>query len=475
MSSSGGPYYSLCADIGTSSLKAALIDEDGALCGFSRQAWGTLTSKTVFAADWERSFYLASQELSAKVPSSRIRAICISGNGPSLVPIDHKDNALAVQHWYLPTTHRQHDCKSLFLPAAAELFATIPQAETSVKRLFSCQEWLAWRLGADAHTSLPTPLYADWYWDAAQLECYGLDSALFPAFTLPGERVGVLSKEAAERCGLLAGTPIVSSGPDFFMAILGVGAISEGMVCDRAGTSEGLNVCAREKSSKQQLRSLPHVQEGLWNVSAMLPSSGHLFEWFRSITGQEDRNYTEMLQEIVHAHSRSFSECPPPEYNRGSFFFPHLNEQSPLCAANAFISTSGLTTRAELGRAVVEAIGFMVCDAIDMLEETGLKIESMRLSGGQAKNKIWNQMKADISGRTLLQPEIVDGELAGNACAALTALGEASSLSEAAERIVRISHIYEASQSVQTAWAERRQHYNAWRKTYARLDDSLLS
>jgi sugar (pentulose or hexulose) kinase len=62
----------------------------------------------------------------------------------------------------------------------------------------------------------------------------------------------------------------------------------------------------------------------------------------------------------------------------------------------------------------------------------------MRLSGGQGKSRLWNQLKADITGVTLLAPEIADGELAGDAAAAALGLGEAADLGEAVSRIVRI-------------------------------------
>ena len=109
----------------------------------------------------------------------------------------------------------------------------------------------------------------------------------------------------------------------------------------------------------------------------------------------------------------------------------------------------------------------MVRDAIGTLERHGFRIDSMRLSGGQAKNDVWNRLKADMTGRCLAVPEVPDGELVGNACAALVALGEAESVEEAVERTVRIERVYESDQRVYAVHSER---YDAWRTMRTKME-----
>ncbi len=76
----------------------------------------------------------------------------------------------------------------------------------------------------------------------------------------------------------------------------------------------------------------------------------------------------------------------------------------------------------EAGSAVVKSIGFAVRNMIELMEEAGFDIDNIRVSGGQARNPLWNQMKSDMTGKTILVPEIFDGELLGCACSALTGL-----------------------------------------------------
>lgn len=467
----------LCADIGTSSLKAALISVEGAVLAFVREPYPAerVLYGLVLASDWETAFRRAvGALLGAAGDRVEIAAVCISGNGPTLVPVASDGRALPPLHWHdgkrAPLTGAAAQ-PSLFLPQAAWLLREDPAAYGSARQLFSTQEWLSHRLGADPVTVLPATAYGPYYWDEGQCAAYGLDQRKFPPFVVQGELIGRVSASgAAELPGLNAGVPIVAGGPDFIMALVGVGAVRNGVVCDRAGTSEGINVCSSKPCSSAELRTLPHIREGLWNVGAMLPTTGRLFEWFRHITGQQDRDYRDMLAEIVRAPARDFRESPKSSESWGAgggFFFPDIKSSGRLSAASAFLSTAGLTTRAELGRAVVEAIGFMVRGAVDTLERHGYRIEGMRISGGQAKNPLWNQFKADITGRCLAVPEIPDGELAGDACLAMTALGDAASLEEAICSIVRIQDVYEPDRRSYAFHSER---FDAYKEQLARME-----
>ena len=76
----------LCVDIGSSSLKAALIDQNGDVIAYSKQSF--LFRYTNHAADeWLTALRSAATDLFARQSTSfiTIDALCISGNGPTLV------------------------------------------------------------------------------------------------------------------------------------------------------------------------------------------------------------------------------------------------------------------------------------------------------------------------------------------------------------------------------------------------------
>jgi xylulokinase len=279
-------------------------------------------------------------------------------------------------------------------------------------RLFSCQEWLAWRLGAEAVSVLPNERYRPYYWDEAQCEAAGCDMRKFPPFVPLGTVIGHTGKQTERDFSLPPNISIVAGGPDFIMALIGTGVLAEGLVCNRAGTSEGINVCSRVPAAAgvdgagliERLRTLPHIADGLFNVGALIPRSGILFDDYRRDTSQEERDYKEHL--------------------------------------DALLKSASLAEDDIAGRRVLLKMARQTKEKIALLRENGFPVTEMRVSGGQTKNHLWNRMKAKITGVTLAVPAITDGELAGNACLCAAALGKAAGLSEAVAKIVRIKERY---------------------------------
>jgi sugar (pentulose or hexulose) kinase len=64
------------------------------------------------------------------------------------------------------------------------------------------------------------------------------------------------------------------------------------------------------------------------------------------------------------------------------------------------------------------------------------------VTGGQSKSPLWNQIKADITQRKILVPEVQDSELLGDACIGLFALGNYKNLAAASDSLVRIGRSY---------------------------------
>lgn len=415
----------LCADIGTSSLKAAFInvkDEKKRLAkrlaALIRIAYpkdiyravsandlsGTLRHVKLPSAEWEDAFRRAVCVLRQMAQDAKIEAVCISGNGPTLVPVDSRGEALLTLHWFGKTSVAA-GVSSFFLPHVLWFREKYPELFANTAKIFSSQEWFSSRLGAASVSVLPAAGYKPFYWNDEQCAACGIESALFPPFAGLGDIIGGVSGKAARDFDIPEGIPIISGGPDFIMAILGCAAISSGIVCDRAGSSEGINVCVTEDEAKRVaslgtgLRILPHVIDGLWNVSAVLPESGSIFEHWREETLQTNRGYDDILSEII------------PNYE--------INDAHP----------------------VLLKIASKVNEALLKLEAAGLDTSVMRVSGGQAKNNRWNILKSKLIGRKLLVPEILDAELAGDAACILKAIGVMPSLADACDSIVRISAV----------------------------------
>ncbi len=410
--------------------------------------------------NWDAQFWTQTlARLLSRLPGrDQLTAVVISGNGPTIVAMDKTGQALQPSLlWLDPREHRLPDTNSYFLPKAAWLYQHIPLLRRKVKCFLGCPEFLSFQLTGEAVTTTPGEEFSQYIWTPEEIRAYNFNPALFPPFVQPGDFVGRVLPHAAVEFGLPERIPVFAGGSDFLMSLIGTATLEPGRTCDRAGTSEGINYCSAAKVHDSRLRCLPHAIDGYYNIAGILSSTGRLFEWFREISGQSNKRYDTMLEEIRSiAHSSAYP-----------WFFPSIKHGAAWeFSRGMFVELGAEHGAAEMGRAVVESIGFAVRESMEILEENDCLIDTVCGCGGQAKNSIWTQMKADICGKAIEVPVIQDAELAGCAAVGFVGLGHYASIPEAAEQIVRIHARYEPRSNEYERYTER---YNRYREVYSRF------
>jgi xylulokinase len=93
---------------------------------------------------------------------------------------------------------------------------------------------------------------------------------------------------------------------------------------------------------------------------------------------------------------------------------PHLD---PLARA-AFVGLTASHTRAHCVRAVMEGVAFSLRDTFTLFAELGIPVARIRLGGGGARSPLWQQIQADVYGRSV---ELLTAEEGGAFGAALLA------------------------------------------------------
>ena len=443
----------LSFDVGTSVLKGGVIDFDGVLQSRA-EVPVHLTDRgdpLVHEADannWVSALALVAAQLQIpKAGSGEIAAVVVSGNGPTLVPVGSKGEPLdfamtwmdrrgVAEARMIAEVTGQYVDPTFYLPKALWIYKNKPEVYRRTRHFCTCPEFIDLYLTGKAYTVLPSEQFTPYIWTVGTIEALGMDPSKFPPFIRPGELVGEVRLEAEELLGIPAGTPVFAGGPDFVMTLLGTATVRPGRACDRAGTSEGINLCSEQPIKDERLLCLPHIIEGYMNISGIISTSGKALSWFKSITGRADLDYESLFEDI----------CQVPPGSRSLLFLPYLaGERAPLWDPFARGSFVGLTAnhgRKEMTRAVVEAVGFAVRDVIEVMGENGLEIGELRVTGGQAKSPLWNQIKADITQKKILVPAMQDSELLGDACIGLFALKNFPTLAEASESLVKISKTF---------------------------------
>lgn len=394
-----------CLDIGTTSLKVALVSDEGQVLLFKQVVYLISEDCYNISEQWEMALKIAILEICQETNCDvlDVDAICISGNGPTIVS---EDGTFLLWNKELEFTSPKDFAPSLFLPRLNE-FKNLFLEQFTNQKIFSCPEFLIYKLCGAHITILPEERYKKSYWSEDDIVALGAKKEQFGKFVAPGTVVGHITKMLSEEFQLKVNTPVVAGGPDFIVALIGTNTLSPGKICDCAGSSEGINLCIDKFVECKGLRTLPSVVPGLWNLATLLPSSG-----------------------------RQFVECKKSYEN--TLGMPLSFEEYILYCAN-YKDSKGYKTMKTLAYDIDKGIKNLLCCA----KASGFTVcDSMTVTGGQAKNDWWMQLKSDITNYKFEIPQIEDSELIGDAILCAVALGRYNSIFEAADKMVKINKIY---------------------------------
>ena len=423
----------LAVDIGTSSIKAGIIDRKGVLVSYRKILYEDIGADIY---NWKTDYWVDSLKILLKdFPLlENAEAVVFSGSGPTIIPIDKNGNYTAEALLWLDNKKIDiEDKNSFFLPKAAWFKENRKEIYSDISCFLPLSGFFPYLLTGALKEPLPNKEFTPYMWTEDSVKKLGIEYSRFPQFVPTGDLIGHVSEKPAGEFYLKKGIPVFAGANDYLMALLGTGALFEGAVCDRAGTSEGINYCSKRNTGFNGLRVLPHITGGFYNVSGILASSGKIFDWFKKVSGQESRSSAALVKEISKVIHNN--DC--------LYFFPSLKRDSVWhFSGGAFVGLEIKHGIPETGAAVLKSIGFSVREVIRIMESYSLEVEDIRLSGGQTKNSLWNQIKADMTGKKLLALEVKDSELIGCACAAFKGLGLYGSLAEASREMVRVKEVY---------------------------------
>ncbi|MDE5897690.1 MAG: hypothetical protein K2H09_00250, partial [Treponemataceae bacterium] len=199
--------FLLCADVGTTSLKAGIFDVSGKAVCASRQQLD-ISDPSRAAESWLPALLRAAgamrDELSARwnadgggnspLSADGLLSVCalsISGNGPTVV--SESGRTLL---WNAPLsadiTAALPKTKSLFVPRLAAFKALHPDDWRNSARIFSGAEWLVFQLTGSAATVLPEARYEEAYWRREDLDASGIEAKKLPGFVPVGWNAGAV-------------------------------------------------------------------------------------------------------------------------------------------------------------------------------------------------------------------------------------------------------------------------------------------
>ncbi len=311
-------------------------------------------------------------------------------------------------------------------------------------------------------------------WDAGLCDVFGVDIAKLPRIVRPHERIGALTPEAARRCGLAAGTPVVAGCGDTAASFLACGATREGVCVDVAGTA---SVFASTTTSFQPDRAhgtlaCGHAATpGLWHPYAYVNGGGMNLEWFRREIANGGRERGRGLMTFDDLNGLAARITPDPGL---PLFVPHLGGR--VCPSQPALRGvwAGLGWDHGIGalyRAVLEGVALEYRLYAEILAGLypGMPLREVRVTGGGEKSAVWNQIKADTLGTPVVQVTS-GGAPAGAALVAGLGVGLFKDLGKAAKTWVAKGTRTAPDRGRRAYYAERFRRYHALLDAMLALD-----
>ncbi|WP_233864333.1 xylulokinase [Paraburkholderia adhaesiva] len=391
-------------DLGTGSLKVAIIDEAGAERATASAAYAFDTPKPGWAeipvTRWWDALCAACARLDAGERAA-VRAIGFSGQMHGVVLTDEAGRALRpAMLWPDTRAHALLDAWPQPQPnpvapgMAGPLlrWAMLHEADTARAARWALQpkDWLRVALGgtvaADPSDSCATALATpDGAWDHALIERLGLPSHWFAPLSTSSETSGKLRADAARSLGLTAGIPLATGAGDTPCAALGSGLAPEGDALLTTGTGGQILVTARAEPPVQRGLHRYRSASGGWYTMAAMQNVGVAFEAARGW----------LSYDWARAYEEAFDATP----SATLAFLPYLSgERSPWLdpsARGGWLGADLSDTRGTLMRAAFEGVAFALRAGLDAIRDSGTPITALKLAGGGSVDARWRQLLAD--------------------------------------------------------------------------------
>ena len=450
-------------DLGTSSIKVSLADENGTIIDSESRSYPLLLPKLNWSEqnpdDWYNGMIEALKTLHIRNDLSSVASLSFSGQMHGLVLLDKYDQVIRpALLWndsrtveevnYLnnvigeDTLLKETSNIALCGFTAPKILWVKKHEEDNFNRISKImlpKDYLAYRLSgvfASDVSDLSGTLFFDVKnrsYSAYMLDILGIREEQLPAIKDSYEVIGHVKKEYQKIIGLTQKTKVVIGGGDQAVGAVGTNTIAPGEISISLGTS-GV-VFAPLKSynfdKKGQIHAFRHANGQFMFMGCTLSAMGSL-KWF--------------LEEVLHTTDFSKEISSIGEEISDILFLPYLcGERSPINdprATGYFSNLSLFYKREDLVKAVIEGICFSLYDVYQVMINDGLTAPFARVIGGGTKSPKLLQILSDIFGIPMKTITTSDGGALGAIILAMVGDGLYPSLEVAAANLIKDKEIY---------------------------------
>jgi xylulokinase len=409
-------------DIGTSAVKAVMLDEQGGIAAESKVPLSLSRPRDLWSEQDPADWWSATNQAVVGLPVAlrrQVQGIGLTGQMHGATLLDDKDQALRPAILWNDgrcgaeceeLVEREPDAVAitgnLVMPGftAPKLLWVKkhePQVWSRIRTVLLPKDYVRLRMTGDKATDLSDASGTLWIdvaarrWSGAMLEATGLPESAMPALHEGTSATGTLRRELAEAWGMDRVAVAAGAGDNAASAV-GIGIVHPGDALLSLGTS-GVLFVATERFSPNPgsaVHAFCHCLPGRWHQMAVMLSAAACVDWAAKLTGFAD---VPSLYAALEADGRAGAD---------EIFLPYLSgERTPHNdphAKGVFFGLTPNTDRVALGLAVLEGVALGLADGFAALREAGTAIDGISVVGGGARSLYWGRILAAALNRRLV-------------------------------------------------------------------------
>ena len=405
-------------DLGTSGIKAILVDADQRIAGQGNAALTVSRPHPGWSeqepAHWVAAAAQAIAALGAEpgVDLSAVRGIGLSGQMHGATLIDAADRVLRPCILWNDTRSfaeaAELDANPIFrattgnivfpgftAPKLVWVGNNEPDIFEKVAKVLLPKDYLRLWLTGEHISDMSDSAGTAWLdtgrrqWSDALLAAGSMRRDQMPALVEGCEAGGRLRPEIAGALGLPAGIPVAGGAGDNAASACGMGTIRAGHAFASLGTS-GVLFAANERylpDPESAVHAFCHALPRTWHQMGVILSATDSLNWYARIAGAAPRELTEALGPDLRA--------PGPVT-----FLPYLSgERTPWNDAairGAFTGLGQESSRETLTQAVLEGVAFAFRDCLEALGSAGTSLDRVTAIGGGSRSRYWLKVLATV-------------------------------------------------------------------------------
>jgi xylulokinase len=409
-------------DVGTSGIKAVIVDDKGQVAAESHASLTVSHPHPLWSeqdpSDWWSATNSAVSHLDA-VARSKVRAIGLAGQmhgavllnkarkviRPAILWNDGRSGAECDE--LLRREPRAHELTgNLIMPGftAPKLLwvkGNEPKAWDETDLVLLPKDYIRLRMTGEAATDLSDASGTLWVdvaerkWSDAMLKACDLSTENMPWLTEGSAPTGILRDELAEAWGM-GRVPVCAGGGDNAAGAVGVGVIHDGDALLSLGTSGVLFAATKEfrPNVAGTVHAFCHALPGLWHQMSVMLNCASCIDWVVALTNAPS------VAGVLTALEQSGRTDTP------ELFLPYLTgERTPHNnphAKGVFFGMTASTDPLALALSTLQGVALALADGMDVLTDAGTRFDAITVIGGGSRSAYWGKILASALNKPLI-------------------------------------------------------------------------